>query len=112
MAIIKANINFYYFRAVLLFLILLFLWKGLIIVIEEKVIEFKTYYGYIESHLKEIMDKKGISIYMMSQLSKIKYDVVKRYYKGENYNINTDILAKFCYVLGCDVQDIIKYKSD
>lgn len=80
--------------------------------VAEKVIEFKTNYGYIESHLKEIMDKKGISVYWMSQLSKIKYDVVKRYYHGENYTINTEILAKFCYVLNCDVQDIIKYKSE
>lgn len=80
--------------------------------VEEKIIEFKTDYGYIESHLKELMDKKGISIYMMSQISKIKYDVVKRYYLGDNYTISTDILAKFCYVLDCGVQDIIKYKPE
>lgn len=80
--------------------------------IEKKAIEYRTYYGYVELNLKELMDKKGISIYMMSQLTKTKYDVVKRYYKGENYTISTDILAKFCYVLNCNVQDIIKYKTD
>lgn len=79
--------------------------------IEEKAIEYRTYYGYVELNLKEIMDKKGISVYWMSQLSKIKYDVVKRYYKGVNYNINTDILAKFCYVLNCNIQDITKLIS-
>ena len=66
-------------------------------------------FGHIELKLKEYMDLNNISINRMSKLANVKYEIVKKYYYSENYNINFDILAKFCYILDCDVSDLIVY---
>lgn len=77
----------------------------------KKIIDYETDYGYAFCNLKNLMDKKGISINMMSKLSKIKYDVVKRYYYNNIYQVDLQILAKFCYVLGCKISDILIYSK-
>lgn len=66
-------------------------------------------FGHIELRLKDLMDLKGITINKMSKLSNVKYEIVKKYYYSENYNINFYILAKFCYILKCQVSDLIVY---
>ena len=38
----------------------------------------------IELNVKEVMDKRNISINELSRLANIKYDIVKRYYNGES----------------------------
>ena len=77
----------------------------------KKIIDYETDYGYVYCNLKYLMDKQGISINMMSRLSKTKYDVVKRYYYNEIYQVDLQILAKFCYVLGCKISDILIYSK-
>lgn len=76
--------------------------------IEEK-INYKTDFGVIELRLKKLMDEKNISINMMSRFTGIKYDVVKQYYYGNKYGYNGEILAKFCYILKCDLSEILVY---
>ena len=77
----------------------------------KKIIDYETDYGYIFCNLKYLMDEQGISINMMSRLSKIKYDVVKRYYYNEIYQVDLQILAKFCYVFGCEISDMLIYSK-
>ena len=76
----------------------------------EKEITYLTDFGNIAINLKEQMDKKGISINLMSKLSNVKYEIVKKYYYGENYGVTREIVAKFCYILDCNVEDILVYK--
>lgn len=76
----------------------------------EKEITYLTDFGDVVVNLKEQMDKKGISINMMSRLSNVKYEIVKKYYYGENYGVTREIVAKFCYILDCEVDDILIYK--
>ena len=45
----------------------------------EKEITYSTDFGDVVVNLKEQMDKKGISINMMSRLSNVKYEIVKKY---------------------------------
>ena len=73
-------------------------------------ITYTTDFGYIKCNLKYLMDKHNISISLMSRLADVKYDVVKRYYIGEIYHIDLQILAKFCYILECSVEDLLNYK--
>ena len=75
----------------------------------EKTIDWNTDFGQIVIKLKDVMDSKGISINTMSHLANIKYDIVKKYYYGVNYSFNSEILAKFCYILDCDLNDILFY---
>lgn len=67
--------------------------------------------GVVFLTLNKIMDKQNISVYRMSKLSSIKYDVVSNYYNNRVHIYNADILAKFCYVLKCNIADIITYES-
>lgn len=55
------------------------------------------------------MDNRGISIYQMSKLSKIKYDTIKNYYNGICFRFDDITLSKICYILKCEIDDIIKY---
>ncbi len=67
-------------------------------------------YGKISIHLKELIEEKGISRYRLSKLAGTRFEVVDKWCTGSVERIDTDVLARFCYVLGCEVTDIIEYK--
>lgn len=77
----------------------------------KKIDDYYTDYGEVKCNLKTIMDNKNISINELSKLTQVKYDIVKKYYIGLNYGVTMDIIAKFCYSLGCDIKDIIIYNK-
>ena len=84
------------------------------IVVEVNMREIKNYdirFGEVSCILKKEMDRQNISISKMSRLAKLKYDVVKRYYIGDLYHVDLEILAKFCYVLECNLSDILVYEK-
>ena len=66
-------------------------------------------YGNISIHLKELMDARGITRYRMSKLADTRFEVVEKWYCGTIERIDADVLARFCYILNCDINDIIKY---
>lgn len=39
------------------------------------------------------------------------YDLVNRYYNNKVARIDLDIVARICYVLDCEVSDLIKYEK-
>ncbi len=67
-------------------------------------------YGCICLHLKELMDKKGISRNNLARSINVRFEVIDRWYNGNLEKIDLDILARICYVLKCDASDIIEYK--
>lgn len=70
-------------------------------------------YGKIKIKLSEMMDKRGITRNKLSTLTGVKYDVVQRYYKAENVErVDLDFLSKVCYVLNCEVKDILEYVEE
>jgi len=69
-------------------------------------------YGRIRVKLAEVMDARGITRNRLRTLTGIKYDVITRYYKGENIVMaDLDLLARICYVLDCGIEDILEYES-
>ena len=68
-------------------------------------------YGQIDINLKSIIDKKGISRSKLSKMVAMNYDLVNRYYNNKVTRVDLDVIARFCYVLKCDVNDILKYKK-
>lgn len=70
-------------------------------------------YGEVNITLKDIMDKRGINIYQMSKLTNLKYSTIKSYYMNAPLTrIDLDVVAKMCYVLNCNIKDILEYKSN
>ena len=66
-------------------------------------------YGNISIHLKELIEEKGITRYRLAKLADTRFEVVEKWCSGTVERIDTDVLARFCYILDCAVTDIIKY---
>lgn len=67
-------------------------------------------YGSITINLKEIMDSRNISRNALARAINTRFEVIDKWYHGNVEKIDTDILARICYVLECSPSDIILYK--
>ena len=68
-------------------------------------------YGKVEITLKEVLIKKGISRNKLCTMIAANYDLVNRYYNNRVIRVDTDIIARMCFALKCDVSEILKYKK-
>ncbi len=69
-------------------------------------------YGKVTIHLKKILEERGITRYRLAKLADTRFEVVEKWCSGTVERIDCDILARFCYILNCDVDDIIHYEND
>lgn len=68
-------------------------------------------YGKISIHLKELIENRGITRYRLAKLADTRFEVVDKWCTGTVERIDSDVLARFCYILDCDITDIIKYNQ-
>ena len=62
--------------------------------------------------LAEMLDQRGITRNRLRTLTGVKYDVIDRYYKGIHIEMaDLDFLAKVCYVLECEISDLLEYRK-
>lgn len=67
-------------------------------------------YGFVKVKLSEILERHGITRNRLRTLTGVKYDVIDRYYKGCNITMaDLDFLAKVCFVLNCEIKDLLEY---
>ena len=66
-------------------------------------------YGKISIHLKELLEEKGVTRYRLAKLADTRFEVVEKWCSGTVERIDSDVLARFCYILDCEITDIIKY---
>ena len=67
-------------------------------------------YGNVSIHLKELIEEKGITRYRLSKLADTRFEVVEKWCSGSVERIDSDVLARFCFILKCDISDILKYE--
>lgn len=67
-------------------------------------------YGNISIHLKELIEAKGITRYRLAKLADTRFEVVEKWCSGSVERIDSDVLARFCFILNCEISDIIKYE--
>ena len=68
-------------------------------------------YGTVRVKLKEMLERRGITRNRLRTLTGVKYEVIDRYYKGANIIMaDLDFLAKVCFVLECDITDLLEYE--
>ena len=77
----------------------------------DKAIMAALEYGHIEMRLAQILEEKGISRYALAKRTGTRFEVIDRWYNGNMEKMDMDILARICYVLDCDVSDILVYKK-
>ncbi len=66
-------------------------------------------YGYIEIHLKELIDSRQICRNALARAIDTRFEVIDKWYKGNVEKMDMDVLARICYALQCNPQDIICY---
>ena len=76
----------------------------------ESIIMYKDY-GDIIFDIKTIMDKKGITVSQVVKKTGLHHKVVRRYYDGTVVRYDKDVLSKLCFVIGCDLKDIMFYQK-
>ena len=75
----------------------------------ERTIALDTNYVEIVLCIKEILAEKNMSMYKLSVLTGIKYDIIYNYCNNFMQRYDKDVLAKICYVLDCKYSDLISY---
>lgn len=77
--------------------------------LEKNVLEYKDF-GYIKIKLNKIMAKRKITVYELSNKANVSFRTIQGLENGELVTrINLDVLAKLCYVLDCNVADLLEY---
>ncbi len=76
----------------------------------EKIILWDTNIGEVKCYLKDVMEKRNITISQLSRLTNLRYEVVDNYYHNRNIRYDSIVLAKFCYSLNCSIDDLLKYE--
>lgn len=78
----------------------------------KSIIKYQTEeYGHVRVTLADMLDSRGMTRNKLRTLTGVKYEVIDRYYKGVNVAMaDLDFLAKVCYVLECDISDLLKYE--
>ena len=68
-------------------------------------------YGSVTIHLKELIESRGITRYRLAKLADTRFEVVEKWCSGTVERIDVDVLARFCYILDCDLSDILEYNK-
>lgn len=54
---------------------------------------------------------KNITRNRLSVLTGTTYNVINRYYNNDISRVDLDVLARICYVLECNVSDVLEYEK-
>lgn len=65
--------------------------------------------GSIRIKLDDIIQKKGISLNQLSFRTEMQRTQLRNYRDNKIQRLDIDILIRLCYVLECDLTDIIEY---
>ena len=66
-------------------------------------------YGNIRLCLDELIQKKNVSINQLSFRTEMQRSQLRNYRDNKIQRLDIDILLRLCYVLECDLYDLIKY---
>lgn len=68
-------------------------------------------YGKVNYTVKEVMDAKKMSRNQLSKLANIRFEVANKWYLGNIERMDIDVLTRICYVLECEVSDLMQYEK-
>ena len=69
-------------------------------------------HGYIHLKLKEVMKEQHISINKLACRAEMQRTQLKAYMNNEVQRIDLAVMARLCYVLECDLKDLLEYVKD
>ncbi|HJC65907.1 MAG TPA: helix-turn-helix transcriptional regulator [Candidatus Enterocloster excrementigallinarum] len=69
-------------------------------------------YGFVRLKLMDIMQEQNISINKLACRAEMQRTQLKAYMKNEVQRVDLAILARLCYVLDCDITDLLEYQKE
>ncbi len=66
-------------------------------------------YGRIQINLSRLIEEKGISKNKLSHRAEMQRTQINNYCKGTITRLDTDVLARLCTVLGCQIGDLLEF---
>ena len=66
-------------------------------------------YGKILFMFGKVMDEKQINRNQLANRAGIRFEVADRFYNGNIERLDVDVLARVCFVLDCNVADVITF---
>lgn len=66
-------------------------------------------FGTVEIKLNECIEKSGLSKNKVAFRAELQRTQLNNYCKGDIQRIDFAVLARLCYVLKCDISDILRY---
>ena len=79
--------------------------------IDETIMQIKNY-GKVNLKLKELLNRRHMTRNALARAIDTRFEVIDRWYNNRVEKIDADILARICFVLKCEVKDIIEYSDD
>ncbi len=62
--------------------------------------------------LQEYLNDIGVTRYVLSQKTGIRYQIIDNYYKNKVVRYDSYVLDKICAALNCNISDIIQFTKD
>lgn len=66
-------------------------------------------YGTIRIKLKELLEQSGMSKTKLCHKAELQYTQLNHYYRNEVTRLDTDVLARICTALNCQIGDLLEY---
>ncbi len=66
-------------------------------------------YGTIRIKLKELLEKRGLSKNKLSQRAEMQRTQINNYCNNKITRLDTDVLARLCTVLECEISDLLEF---
>ena len=66
-------------------------------------------YGNIKIKLEELIKEKGISKNKLSHKAEMQRTQINNYCKNKITRLDTDVLARICTVLECEIGDLLEF---
>ena len=64
-------------------------------------------YGKVVFSFDKVMNEKQINRNQLASRAGIRFEVADRFYNGNIERLDIDVLARVCFVLDCDVADVM-----
>ena len=68
-------------------------------------------YGEVEVDINKIMKERKLSKTQLAKKSGIHHNTITKYINKEITQLDLNVLARLCYVLQCDLDDIVIYRK-
>ena len=66
-------------------------------------------YGTIRIKLEELIQKSGISKNKLSHRAEMQRTQINNYCNNKVTRLDTDVLARLCTALGCQINDLLEF---